>query len=143
MEPTHALPKKYSPWCWAAHLVLAGYWLMLFGATHYPRVALPTAVPYVDKVAHFVAYGLLSLFYFTAANVRHSLRKADFVRGWLVLASYGVADELLQIPVGRSCELLDWVADISGALVGLALFAGLVSLRRFFAGDQKFGVGGR
>jgi VanZ family protein len=50
----------------------------------------------------------------------------------LVRASYGALDELSQlIPiVHRSCDLLDWIADMTGAAVGLAVFASLAQFAR-------------
>ena len=39
----------------------------------------------------------------------------------MVVAVYGAADELLQIPVGRHADLYDWLADCAGALIGLGL----------------------
>lgn len=43
-----------------------------------------------------------------------------FVLG--IIGLYGALDELLQIPVGRSCEFGDWVADVLGASLGFTLF---------------------
>ncbi len=48
----------------------------------------------------------------------------------LAVALFACLDELLQIPVGRSAEWLDWVADVTRAAVGigLVLAASLVPL---------------
>jgi VanZ family protein len=46
----------------------------------------------------------------------------QFIFLWLACAAYGVLDELLQIPVGRTCDVRDWMFDIAGAATGLALF---------------------
>ena len=43
---------------------------------------------------------------------------------FVVLGCYGIVDELLQIPVGRTCEVNDWFADLGGIVVGLILVAG-------------------
>jgi len=41
----------------------------------------------------------------------------------LVLAAYGILDELTQALVGRSCDIFDWFSDICGILLALgALF---------------------
>jgi len=37
-------------------------------------------------------------------------------------ASFGVFDEILQAPIGRTPELMDWVADVSAALVAVTCF---------------------
>jgi len=38
------------------------------------------------------------------------------------LSSFGVFDEILQAPVGRDPELLDWIADVSAAIVAVTCF---------------------
>ena len=43
-----------------------------------------------------------------------------------ILLLYGVFDELTQIPVGRSCEVADFYADVAGAAVAVVLMALLV-----------------
>jgi VanZ family protein len=40
-----------------------------------------------------------------------------------VSISYGVIDECLQIPVGRTADILDWIADSVGAVSGLLAYA--------------------
>jgi len=40
----------------------------------------------------------------------------------LACAVYGVLDEVTQIPVGRSCDLYDWFADVIGIAVGILAF---------------------
>src|SRR6187549_1352694 len=94
----------------AAHGLLAAYWLGIFTLTHLPQLPRVAGVPNVDKVAHLLAYGLLALLYFTARSMARPLMWRDYLIGMLVFAVYGVADELLQIPVGRTCDAMDWVA---------------------------------
>ncbi len=103
------------------------YTCMLFISTHIklPKNALPGGS---DKIAHFVAYAGLSfllLIWISAKRYRHA--KEIFI-AFCACILFGVFDELLQIPVGRNCELLDWVADVIGASIGVSLFLGL----RFF-----------
>jgi VanZ family protein len=40
---------------------------------------------------------------------------------WGVIAVYGAVDELTQPWAGRFCDLNDWLADIGGGAIGLAL----------------------
>jgi VanZ family protein len=48
------------------------------------------------------------------------------------VAGYGILDELTQIPVGRHADVRDWFADVTGAIIGIVLAAGLhVTLRRW------------
>jgi len=47
----------------------------------------------------------------------------------LVLATYGAVDELLQIPVGRTCDIADWVFDLLGGSLGVLTIAMLDRFR--------------
>ena len=103
---------------WA--LTLA-YWLFAFVTTHLPPGDLPK-VAVSDKLAHFVSYGLLC----GALSVCLWLGNVPAARAaWVVLAIgavYGVVDELLQIPVGRTASVGDWLADIAGAVTAVVIF---------------------
>lgn len=76
-----------------------------------------------DKVAHAAAYGLLGAFLTLATG-----------RVWLatlIALAFGVTDEIHQYFVPeRFAEVLDVVADGSGALLGASLVAFLSRLRR-------------
>src|SRR5690606_24976899 len=101
-----------------AGVALTVYWLTLFTATHIPVRDAPVQFPGADKVAHFVGYGTLGLLLsFYVAMRRPWTMKVALVTV-LAIAAYGAIDELLQIPVGRTCELADWMFDVLGASVG-------------------------
>lgn len=115
----HNLVRRWVP------VALAGYWLVLFTATHVP---IPATLMDngKDKIQHFLGYGTL------AVLLTLTLR----VRGWaswtrIVLATiaicmlYGAFDELTQPFVNRSCDITDWFADSLGALVAASLTAWL------------------
>src|ERR1051326_7228294 len=94
------------------------YWCGIFYLTHLPAPKLPV-VPLTDKIEHFLAYGALGglLFCsFWAASSRH--RELAF---WVLAIGigYGAVDEWTQaLPVfHRSCEFLDWCAEIGRATV--------------------------
>ena len=100
-----------------------GYWAVLFVATHWPSSIEPLEGQYFDKVAHFLAYGLLAWLAARAFGdhmARGGWRWLFYL--WLAIAVYGAFDEWLQIPVGRSCEFYDWLADLFGAAVALIAF---------------------
>jgi VanZ family protein len=112
------------PWIWPCLLTL--YWAALFVATH-----LPQDVPYLpsdrtDKPIHFAAYAglavlLIGTWQYAAAEpkVRH------LWWAWLALVLYAAIDESTQLLVGRTASFGDWFADVMGATVGLAIFAGV------------------
>ncbi len=106
----------------ASKAALAVYWLAMFAGTHYPK---PEQIsPNVsDKLLHFGAYAGLTLLLVFVVVVRRPLRWRDGVWMSLLLAVYGALDELLQIPVGRHCDIQDWIADMGGVGAALVLAA--------------------
>ena len=99
-------------------IVLLGYWVALFIATHIPLTRMPLPGQ-SDKSAHFLAYaGLAILFCWWSL---HGERKWWSV--FLILAAYAVVDELLQYPVNRHPDVWDALADWVGVLAGIAVFA--------------------
>ncbi|MCC6772906.1 MAG: VanZ family protein [Gemmatimonadaceae bacterium] len=100
---------------WAPSVV----WGMgILALTSLPGSALPVgpAIPGTDKLVHAALYAVL------ASLVAHAV-PGQSMRAMLVvggaLALFAAADEWHQrwIP-GRSADMLDWVADMSGAVVG-------------------------
>ena len=109
--------------CWGVTLV---YWCGLYVLTHIP-VVIPVHVPVTDKTAHVVAYASLAIALFVSLQL--SRRKPAAQTAMLVLTIllvYGAVDELTQIPVGRSCEMLDWYADAAGAALACVVMTLLV-----------------
>ena len=107
-------------WAWPLAWALA-----IFSASCRSTLAGPD-IAQSDKVAHFLAYGLL-------ATLVCRLGRGWRAAGWAVLAAsaYGASDEWHQsFTPGRSCELADWVADTLGAALAAALYAGWPRYRR-------------
>lgn len=100
------------------------YWLIIFILTSLPgNVALDIHVS--DKIEHFGAYGLLSVFLYTTLNFQRKFRvlKENPATFTLVFASlYGMIDELHQLFVpGRTADILDWTADFMGSLIAVLI----------------------
>lgn len=71
-------------------------------------------IPNGDKVSHFVAYGLLA---WLAANLNQTK-----IRVWLAASLMGIAIECVQYFLPwRSFELMDMLANSTGALLGILL----------------------
>jgi VanZ family protein len=105
---------------WAARLALAGWWALMFAGTHIPPRPSLESAPVNDKVVHFLMYAVLgALLPLWDGWRRLSPRRlAEF---FAILSLYAVADELLQIPVGRTADWRDGLADLAGAAAGLAV----------------------
>ena len=116
-------------WLRLAPVMLGMYWVSLFIGAHIPlRLAINNG--YADKLEHLAAFAGLNLLLLAVWSSRRSLGVWQFVQAVAVLGLYGAFDEISQIPVGRDCELLDWVADLVGALIGAVTFNVLAALVR-------------
>ncbi len=108
--------------------------LLIFVLSSIPGRDLPDVqVVNFDKVVHMGIYGCLAILVFLA--FRNQQRYPGLVR-FAVIATivacslYGVSDELHQILTpGRTCDILDWTADTSGAVLGAA-FVGFLDRKR-------------
>lgn len=104
-------------------VVLIGYVLFLLGGTHWPSEVGGLQTDHLDKVVHFTAYAVLG---WLAAWSLRSLRRSPIERIAVVLfaiALFAAVDEITQSYVGRTCDPLDWVADLTGAIVGIAVYS--------------------
>ena len=103
-------------WLMLRRGTLVAIWIVLVIITHIPVPQTVQAWRISDKLMHLMAYFPLGLLLPTC-RVRGCQRGGVCL---LVIALYGICDELLQIPVGRTASVFDWVADLSGATLGLA-----------------------
>jgi VanZ family protein len=104
-------------------LFLACYWLALFVATHLPTAMVPLPGGISDKMPHLVAYAILAAAFALAWRVTAGpLSWRQLFAAWILIVAYGAIDELSQTPVGRDANLRDWLADATGAAIGLAIF---------------------
>jgi hypothetical protein len=107
---------RLRPWL---SLAAIGYFVALFIGTHMPRLPTGISAGLSDKHLHFLAYGGLAFLLAARAACSRPVTARILVKLWLLLGVYGALDELLQIPVGRDAEILDWVMDVTGAASGL------------------------
>jgi VanZ family protein len=122
LSDTDTSPNRIRPAAILARFGTLAVLVTMFVGTHTP-MDLSTQIVHSDKMMHFWAYMTLA---FAAATTwdlaAGKLQGYQYLLLWLACAAYGIADELLQIPVGRSCEFMDWTFDIIGAAMGLVLF---------------------
>ncbi len=112
-------------------ILVGAYLALIFGVSSIPQDPLSRPCFRVsDKLAHLAEYAGFGLLLTVAA--RSTFRR---VRRWVLLvvvvligAAVGALDETYQMTVpGRERELLDWVADVTGVLVGSCLAMALSS----------------
>ena len=99
-------------------LILVTYWVALFIATSLPDYDIPK-INVNDKVEHFIAYFILA-FMLSVVLLAHKkiiiFKNRIFIAVLVIVGAYASIDELHQLFIpGRSCDLLDWIADFSSA----------------------------
>ena len=82
-----------------------------------PTTPTPPPFPHIDKIQHFAIFTVL------AVLARLGFPDAPARQVFERLAFLGAGIEVLQtIPmIGRSSDVVDWLADLAGVVVGLAL----------------------
>ena len=120
-------------------VVTAGYWLVIFGGTHTPGNPFPGG-GHRDKLAHFGAFAGLAFLLCGSVACFRPMRPAYYGAILGLVACYGIIDELTQLLVSRTADPLDWVADMSGAIFGMVIFA--VGLRFFRPREGRHGATG-
>jgi VanZ family protein len=104
-------------WCMTVTFLLA-----MFVGTHMPARA-EAFLASADKILHFSAYFSLAMFLLISGELTlGSLKPIHFFSVWLACTLYGAMDEITQIPVGRECDVADWVCDVLGAIAALTVF---------------------
>lgn len=102
-----------------------GCLLGAFTMTHLPPPNEPQPDPFNDKVLHIIGFAVLGLA--TGRRFARGTRSRPgemYLLLFVGLGVYALFDELTQPIVGRSCEMTDWLADLCGALIGLAVVRG-------------------
>ncbi len=101
------------------------YWPVIFVLAHIPIPQLVRKAGVSDKSLHLIAYLLLVFLLWFAISPDRKVNWRKAAAWWVLLVTvwYGVIDELLQgVVVGRSCDIMDFFADLAGVLTGLILF---------------------
>lgn len=80
-----------------------------------------------DKIGHFIAYLAMGFFAMRALDRASVLPFALAVAG---CAGFGGILELVQPLVGRSRELVDFIVDLAGSILGAALAVLLIRYAR-------------
>ena len=92
------------------------FWLFFIFITYKFLTPSPHSgidVPYLDKIAHFGIFGILTSLAYFSYKINTKLQ----ILLWTI---YGVAIEFLQgLTPARSAEFLDFVADMLGVLAAL------------------------
>ncbi len=78
--------------------------------------------PHVDKLVHFLVFGLVATAVYRAFPPWVRSRKR-FIGAILITMLFGIVDETRQgFNPERQMDLVDWIADFSGALVAVTVY---------------------
>ena len=114
-----------APWKTRTLLIVAGtaaYWGVIFTGTHLAGGVIHEG-GHSDKFFHFGAFAGLTILLCGSAASFYRMGPTLYAGIVGLAAGYGIFDELTQTLVHRTADPLDWVADVSGALVGTLIFA--------------------
>jgi len=102
------------------------YWGVLLFFTSLPGADFPD-LSVSDKIEHILAFWGLAILLKLALIIQNkysNLKKHSSLYTLLIIGTYAALDELHQLYIpGRSCDILDWTADISGALLAVLLIS--------------------
>lgn len=106
-------------------IALLIYWPAIFILGHVPIPELIRKAGVSDKVLHFLTYLILLFLLWSAISPDMKVKWRRAAAWWVLLVTvwYGVVDEVLQgFVVGRSCDVMDFFADLAGVTAGLIIF---------------------
>jgi VanZ family protein len=101
------------------------YCLLIFIQSSYPSPESIPALPYIDKILHFVAYAILGVLFFRAFRTQRFKENINLVIVLSILSSslYGLSDEVHQYFVPhRNADIMDFLADVAGSICGVYVF---------------------
>ena len=115
------------------------YWLplILYCLIIYIQSANPSpdqipSIPFVDKVFHFAAYGIMGILFYRAYQTLRIKDNLQMLMLFSVVSAslYGISDEIHQsfVPF-REAAVGDVIADIIGAFSGVYLYRAFVVSR--------------
>jgi hypothetical protein len=102
---------------------LVFYWPAIFILAHIPVPKFFHGAQVSDKTLHYIAYFVLAFLLWFAIGRDRKVKWNTAAVWWVlfVVVCYGVLDEWLQGYVGRDADIMDFFADLAGALTGLVL----------------------
>lgn len=106
-------------------LAVGIYWPLIFWLTHIPVPALARRSGMSDKTMHALAYMVLTFLLWLAVNPyeKATWKRASF---WAILSAvlvYAAIDEILQGPVGRGTDFMDFLANLFGTLLAMGILS--------------------
>lgn len=111
------------------------FWaVLIFIASSIPSDDIPSAPIFkFDKVIHLSIYFVFALLVYRGLADQHASTGEPSRASWLtllIIGLYGASDEFHQFFVpGRSMDLFDWIADVGGGVLCIAVVVFLARRR--------------
>jgi len=125
-------------WKKQIYIIFSAYWIILLTATSLPGADVPD-LGVSDKIEHFTAYFIFSFMLCVVLMLQQKYRllKRRALTATLVLVGlYAAFDELHQLFIpGRSCDILDWSADMASALLAVTFIFIISKINLVKTGD--------
>ena len=119
-------------WLHPLSLLLALTWAgVIFFLSSQPGTDIPPPFPHMDKLLHALVFGILGALVLGAMRPgTHGYSRAQVWTALLIAGIYGVLDEIHQhfVP-GRTPDVFDVLADITGAALGIWLLHRIIRQR--------------
>ena len=105
------------------------YCLLIYLQSSQPSPESIPDIPYLDKILHVGAYGLLGALLLRAFRRQNHRNNLKLMILCMVLSSlYGVSDEIHQYFVPyRHAELMDVFSDILGSILGVLFYQKMIT----------------
>ena len=116
---------------WIAWSTVLLYVLIAVCLTHMPREPHQLE-QFKDKTLHTVGYFMYAAVIYTAAGITWPRLRGLALIVVLALALWAAADEITQPYFGRTCDILDWRADMIGAVTAVVILSSLRFIARRF-----------
>lgn len=99
-----------------------GFWVVItFVLTSVPKIHPISGISHMDKIAHFLIYGISGFLFSRYLREGNIPREMIFIHTVLLMALIGGVDEIHQRWIAwRVPSLYDLIADVSGAMLGSA-----------------------
>ena len=87
--------------------------------THLPQETIPSPLQEngFDKLAHVLAYGVITFLFILSVRTSFCLLSAAFL--FFAILAIGATDEITQPLINRTASLADWLANVTGIVIVL------------------------
>lgn len=107
---------------WIAWSTVLLYVLIAVCLTHMPKEPHELE-QFKDKTLHTAGYFMYAAVIYTAASITWPRFNGLALLVVLALALWAAADEITQPIFGRTCDILDWRADMIGAVTAVVILS--------------------